>query len=372
MNFAISQSREMLEEIHRKSRVQNYLKNPFPMICKLCRSDKKPKTNTHYLSDFLIKTALNEDGVNIRGKGTYWGIDSRKLIVDFKFQQEASAPKLERLLGRKTSPEENKDAEENIDFTVSDAFCGDCEKIFTQIETEFVNKIIAKFRNSNLQNVQQKVLNDKDSRTSRLFFLLQFWRTAECTNSLKLSDPLRERIRVKILGRNDTGLEDIPLSVTYLETLKDANDKDPGNKFKTSNVVSIIDNSNPVAIIINDFVIQLYEDTKFPFFRFFGINNQLDYIQYLNQNQAQFRVKVISNKERKSILSLYFNMAAKAFVSNHAWFFLDIFTQEFKRLPSTAQIQHYLDKISKNQDVMSFSSEKLSTNVLNYLKKYYR
>jgi hypothetical protein len=46
------------------------------MICYLCLLEKKPKSNTHYLSDFIIKSALNEDGVNTRGKGIYWGIDS--------------------------------------------------------------------------------------------------------------------------------------------------------------------------------------------------------------------------------------------------------------------------------------------------------
>lgn len=342
------------------------------MICKLCLLEKKAKSNTHYLSDFIIKTALNEDGVSTRGKGLYWGIDSRKLNVDFKFQQEASSLTLENLLGRKTTEKENINAVKNIDFTVSDKFCKECEDKFSKIETEFVNKVVSKFRNSNLQNITEKVLNENESRITRLFFLMQFWRTSVCINSFKLSAELSEKLRIKILSIDNTGLESIPLSVNFLETLKDDNDTDTGNKFKTHNLVSIIERENPCAIIMNDFVIQLYEDLQFPFYNFYGINNKADFVNYLNHNKTIFRVKILSNTKRKSVLEGYFTLAAKAFVKNHAWFFLDIFTRQFRRLPTTIQIQHYLSEISKQDDVMKFSREKLVTNIIRYLKNNYK
>jgi hypothetical protein len=342
------------------------------MICKLCLQDKKPKSNTHYLSDFIIKTALNEDGVTTRGKGIYWGIDSRKLTVDFKFQQQASTEKLEILLERKTFVKENIDAETNIDFTVSNTFCKECEDIFTKIETEFVNKIISKFRNSNLANLPEKILNEKESRIARLFFLLQFWRTSKCDSSVNLSRHLNEKLRIKILTLDNTGLEDIPLSITYLETIRDPDDHNSDNSYKTLNVVSIQERSNPSAIIMNDFVIQLYEDLQFPFFYFYGINNLGDYIEYLNYNQSIIKIKILSNERRKSILRVYFSQAAKSFISNHAWFFLETFTQQFRRLPFNHQIQHYLTHISKHDDIMKFSKEKLASNILTYFKKNYR
>lgn len=341
------------------------------MKCKLCLLEKKPKSNTHYLSDFIIKTALNEDGVNTRGKGIYWGIDSRKLAVDFKFQQEASPETLENLLGRKTTPTENKNAEDNIDFTVSNSFCKECEDIFTIIETEFVNKIISKFRNSNLQNIKEKVLTDKESRITRLFFLLQFWRTSECDSTLKLSAVLKEKLRIKILDADNTELEDIPLSITYLETLRDPDDPNLGNNYKTLNVVSIQECSNPCVIILNDFVIQLYEDLNFPFYSLYGINDSADYIKYLNHNQPLFKVKVLPNEERKAVLRIYFSLAAKSFIRNHALFFLDTFTQQFKKLPSNHQIQHYLSEISKDKNIMKFGTENLTANILNYFKTFY-
>lgn len=338
------------------------------MICKLCGLEKKPKTNTHYLSDFIIKSALNEYGVNTRGKGMYWSIDTSKLSVGFKFQQHASTKVLENLMGRETTIQENKDAEENIEFTVSDAFCKECEDIFTAIETEFAGDVLAKFRNTNLKNIEEKKLEEKDSRITRLFFLLQFWRASECDSTIKLSKNLSEIIRVKILNKDNTELENIPLSVTYLETIKDPDDPDTGTKYKTQNVVALIDYSEPFVIILNDFVIQLYEDLNFPFYRFYGCNDSVTYIDYLNINQPKFKVKILSNERRKQILNIYFTTAAKAFIANQAWFFLGIFSKLYNRLPSNIQIQHYLECISKNKDVMKFTPEKMKINILLYFK----
>lgn len=337
------------------------------MKCKLCTLNKKPKTNTHYLTDSIIKTALNEDGVTTRGKGIYWGIDTGKLIVDFKFQQEASPSTLENLLGRKTTFEENYDAENNIDFTVSDTFCEECEKKFTAIETKFSDKIISKFRNCDLNNVNHKILSENESGITRLFFLMQFWRTAQCDPSIKLSSVLSEKIRLKIFNQDYSGLEDIPLSVTYLETKKDLVDE--GNKYKTDNIISIREHRNPCLIIMNDFVIQLFEDFKFPFYDFYGINNPADYIDFLNLKQLKFKVKIVSNDERKKFLQLYFSTAAKLFKANQAWFFLNMYTKVFRKLPSNFEIQKYLIFISSNNDIMKFSAEKLSKNILSYFKQ---
>ena len=338
------------------------------MICKLCHQEKKPKSNTHYLSDFIIKSALNEDGANTRGKGLYWGIDTSKLSVDFKFQQVTSPETLENILGRQTTSEENDSAENEIDFTVSDSFCKECEDIFTKIENEFANKVLSKFRNSNLNGVNEKVLNKKEARISRLFFLLQFWRTSQCDSAFDLSQNLSEFLRVKILNEDNTGLESIPMSITYLETLKDSDDIDTGTKYKTQNVVMPLERNEPFAIIMNDFVIQLYEDLTFPYFDFYGYNDSKDYINYLNQSQEEFKVKILSNEDRKIASKICFTIAAKSFMANHAWFFLDKFTEQYRKLPTNEQIAGYLQSISEDNDIMKFSSDKLKRNILEYFK----
>ena len=240
-----------------------------------------------------------------------------------------------------------------------------------KLKTDFVNKIISKFRNSNLENIHEKVLNEKESRITKLFFLLQFWRTSECDSSLKLSLSLKEKLRKKILVADNTELEDIPLSITYLETVRDLDDPNHGNNYKTLNIISIKEGSNPCAIIMNDFVIQLYEDVQFPFLHFYGINNLGNYKDYINYNQPTLKVRIISNERRKAILKVYFSLAAKSFMGNHAWFFLETFTQQFRKLPSTYQIQHYLAEISKDKNIMKFTTDNLTSNILKYFKRNY-
>lgn len=57
-------------------------------MCELCLLEKSFKSNTHYLTDFIIRTALNEGGVNIRGKGVYFAIDPRKLLLILDFSRK--------------------------------------------------------------------------------------------------------------------------------------------------------------------------------------------------------------------------------------------------------------------------------------------
>ncbi|WP_073246532.1 hypothetical protein [Maribacter aquivivus] len=341
------------------------------MKCKLCGLDKVPKSNTHYLTDFVIRTALNEDGSKLRGKGSYWSIDPNKATVDYKFQQEISIPNLENLLGRQSTEEENLDAEENIDFTVSDSFCQQCEDIFTKIEDEFASKIIQKFRDTNLNGIDQIELNKNDSQILRLFFLLQFWRTSECDDTFKLSKELSELLRNKILERDKEDLDKIAMSVTYLQTLKDDNDEDPGEKFKTENMIAPVEGTNPTIIIMNDFIIQLYENTDFPFESFYGYNEKSNYIEFINYEKDTFSVKIISNDNRKKILYKINHKSVKHILSNQAELFIKKYSDKFKAQPTNEQIAGCIKKLSTIEDIMKFSEEKLNSFMTEYIDKTY-
>lgn len=337
------------------------------MICKLCKQNKTPKSNTHYLTDFIIRSALNEDGVGTRGKGLYWSIDTTKSTIDFKFQQHASPIKLENLLGRLTTEKENNDAQNNLDFSVNDSFCKDCEDIFTHIENQFGDNLLSKFRTNSLTEIYEIILNEKESEILRLFFLMQFWRTSECDPSFKLSNSTSDILRLKILNKDSSELEQFPLSITYLETLKDEDDTDVGEKYKTENVVSPMEHVEPYKILMGDFVLQLYENLNFPFDSFYGYNKKENYLKYLNHKEKLFIVKIIHDKERREIQNVYFRIAANQLMAKRSWFFLDEFTKKFNKLPSNNQIGEYLYAISKIDDIMIFTLEK--TNEFN--KKYF-
>ena len=342
------------------------------MKCKLCHLEKKPKCNSHYLTDFIIRTALNEDGSNERGKGSYWSIDPEKPTVDYKFQQEISVAKLENILGRQSTEEENLDAEKNIDFTVSDSFCKQCEDIFTDIENEFAQKIIQKFRNTNLSGIGHIKLNENDSRILRLFFLLQFWRTSECDSSFTLSNKLSEKLRNKIFQKDNIGLENIALSVTYLQTLKDENDDDLGEKYRTENIVAPVEGDNPYIILMNDFVIQLYENQTFPFESFYGYNEKSNYKDFLNYGEVEFSVKIISNDDRKQIAYRINQKAANGMMKTQGQLFAKAFNEKYKNQPTMGQTLQYLKELAEIKDIMKFSEEKLNNFLSDYLERTFK
>ena len=342
------------------------------MKCKLCHLEKKPKSNTHYLTDFIIRTALNEDGSNERGKGSYWSIDPEKPTVDYKFQQEISVAKLENILGRQSTEEENLDAEKNIDFTVSDSFCKQCEDIFTDIENEFSQKIIQKFRNTNLSGIGHIKLKENDSHILRLFFLLQFWRTSECDSSFTLSNKLSEKLRNKIFQKDNTGLENIALSVTYLQTLKDENDDDLGEKYRTENIVAPVEGDNPYIILMNDFVIQLYENQIFPFESFYGYNEKSNYKDFLNYGEVEFSVKIISNDDRKQIAYRINQKAANGLMKTQGQLFTKAFNEKYKSQPTMGQTLQYLKELAEIKDIMKFSDKKLNNFLSDYLERTFK
>lgn len=327
--------------------------------CALCKQQKNPKSNTHYLTDYIIRTALNEDGVNIRGKGLYWGIDTANVAVDFKFQQHASTSALEKLLGRITTDDENEDAKKNVDFSVGNVFCKECEDIFTEIENAFEKKVLPKFRESDLSDTKEIILNTEDSEILRLFFLMQFWRTSECDPTFQMAPKISEFLRIQILNKDYEDLDIIPMSVSYLVTEKDSDDEDNGNKYKTQNVV-LVQKDTHHKIIMNDFVIQMYESAEIALDDFFGYNSEEDLEKYLNHQQADFKVKVFSNTERKKISKTYFGLSAKKFLADKCLFFFQEYSRIFSALPTNSEVSNFMNSIAKNPDAMLFTDERFS------------
>lgn len=342
------------------------------MVCKLCKQERAPKSNTHYLTDFIIRTALNEDGVNVKNKGLYYSFDPDRKSVGFKYQQRASPERLQEVLGRETTDDENAEAKEFTEFSVSDSFCKDCEDIFSAIENDFDTKLLKKFRGDDLTGVSQINLNEAESRILRLFFLMQFWRSSVCDDTFDLSENTNEFLRNKIFTRDFSDLELIPLSVTYLETLKDEDDTDEGDKYKTQNVVSPTEGKNPYIILMNDFVIQLYEDLNFPFTDFYGLNEVGSYVDFLNYKKTDFKVNVLSNAKRKIVSQGWFHTQASSMMENTRKDFMVRFRKTFGALPTIYNIADYMTSIGKIEDPNTFLDENFEKYNDDYFKNLQR
>jgi len=265
--------------------------------CALCGKSKADKKNTHYLTDYIIRSALNQDGIDgskNREKGAYFDLTTG--IPEFKFQRNTSPEKIKEIIGRQPTDGEIEDSKENIEYSKDNIFCSKCEERFTKIENDF-KPICNNFRNGNYVNKEKIVFSDqKDILKVKLFFILQLWRTAVCDANFIVDDETMKCMKDAI---DDPTLEKIckvPISVSYLTTKGD-------NKEYTGNIVGHNTlEKGPSVIFMNDFVIQLYSvNSDFRYENLYGINDENTYCDFIHSKNSDFKIKNISNEGRKKI-----------------------------------------------------------------------
>jgi hypothetical protein len=337
------------------------------MKCKLCDIYEPNKANTHYLTDSIIRSCLNLDGLDgnkNRAKGFYFDLSNDNAFIEFNFQQNTSIPKLQEALGREATQEEIKKANE-IPFSVDNVFCSECEDIFTDIEFPFVDKFLVKFRNADLSKKTELQFNE--IKIIRLFFFLQIWRSYICEDVFFIPEDVAEKLRKIILNHKNVSVEELkefPLLITYLETTGD-------QKEYTSNYVGVTNDQNPNLIFMNDFVVQFYSEPKhIQFFDFYGLNSEDSFEDYINYNEEIFKVRVIGNQNRKTLLT---DIITAEKVRQTISFYQDAFRKlwyfVFGIYPNQYTIQEYLNLIvGDNQfNVLQYSKENILTKTQEFI-----
>lgn len=324
------------------------------MKCSLCTIKEADKKNTHYFTDKIIRSCLNLNGGNERETGFYFDLSNNSAFVEFNFQRETSIKKLEETLGREATEEEIEQAKK-IPFSVDYVFCTQCEAIFTQIEEVFIDNILPKLRDAKINEYEE--IDFKEIKIIRLFFFIQIWRTAVCEKTFKLSPEAFEKLRLIILNHEETSekeINNLPLSITYLETLG-------GEKEYTSNVVGFISDKNPNLAILNDFVIQFYESDKdINFFDFYDLNN-VHFKKFANHNEEVFKVRIMHNAERKTFLKEMVRIEkVKHTISFYRNSFRELWFRLFGVNPPTSITEQYIHFIgNQEEDVLSHSRENI-------------
>lgn len=336
------------------------------MKCSLCKNNEANKGNTHYLSDSIIRSCLNLDGLDgnkKRAKGFYFDLSNDNAFVEFNFQQNTSVSELEKALGRQATEEEIQKAYE-IPFSVDNIFCKECEDKFTEIETPFVDKLLGGFRNADLSTTEE--LQFKDVKIVRLFFLLQIWRSHICEDVFSIPESVAESLRIIILNHNNLTEDELkvfPLAITYLETTGEQEEY-------TSNYVGVTNDQNPNLIFMNDFVIQFYPNPEcINFFNFYGLNNEDTFQDYINHNEDNFRIKVIGNENRKTLLT---DIVTAEKVKQTISFYQDAFKKlwyfVFGIYPNKFTLQEYLKLIVGDDEFNVFKYSK--ENILNLTQEF--
>jgi hypothetical protein len=320
------------------------------MVCKLCQTREANKKNTHYLTDGIIRTALNQAGSNEREKGFYFDLSNDNPYVAFNFQRGTSVQNLEDALGRPAT-EEEIDQAKRIPFSVDYVFCSECEDKFTKIESPFLDKILPLFRDSDLSGTETIVLSRDETKLAKLFFYLQVWRTSICEKIFNLNQETAEELRC-IIENYETIEEhelNLPILITYLETTG-------GEAVYTENFVGVTDDKNPNIILMNDFIIQFFDDkNSITKISFYGLNESGDFNYHVNTNSEDFKIKVFHNAERKAFLkSMSTKEKAQHTVAHYIESFAKIWYLTFGTIPNEIWVQQYLEFLFKD-DFMALS-----------------
>lgn len=336
------------------------------MKCALCNNKEANKKNTHYLTDAVIRSCLNEGGSNVREKGYYFSMDNGTPFMEFNFQRGTSQKKLEEGLGRQPTEKEIEKAK-NIPYSVDNVFCDECENVFTNIETDFIEKILPKFRNSDLSG--ETNIQFDDIQLFRLFVYLQIWRSAICEPAFKLSGEAQETLREFILNHEKYKGDEInnfPLIVYHLETT--------GEQIEyTTNIVGYItnDTKHERVIFMNDFVIQFFEHSEHAIYdSLYGLNLQDDWEKFINYKEKSFNVKIINNDNRKMILkSLMHEEKVKKTLSQFANSLISFWSDVFGQYPTPFVIKEFINGIVQGdlQSVLQYSEQQIIDYTLGFV-----
>jgi len=334
------------------------------MICPYCQENEGTKKNTHYLSDNIIRTALNAEGSKKREKGFYFDMSNNSGAIKFNFQRATPQEVLKEGLGRQPSEEEIEDAK-TFPFSADNVFCPACEELFTAIENQFTEAILPQLRDSDLSETQEILFSEFN--IIRKYFYLQLWRSSICDITFQLANETQNELR--IILRNDNveneKLCKFPLSITYLNTIG-------GQEKYTQNLVGFRHDQNPYLIFMNDFIIQFYDNKELvKFFDFYNLNNEGDYVKYINFNEDEFIIKVLSDKKRIEFnLDLMKESKSIPLISMLKDNFTRIYFLIFRTEPSQEQIDQYLASIigAKKELALKYSIEELKYRTIEYTK----
>lgn len=329
-------------------------------LCKLCSQRDADKKNTHYLTDSIIRTCLNKDGSNIREQGLYFDMSTSNPFIKFNFQR-LDQETLQSIFEREPTEEELENAR-MIPFSVDFVFCNECEKKFTEIENKFTKEILPKFRQNDLNNLEVLVFEER--KIIRDFFYIQIYRSAECETAFNLSDDFRDKLKNIIL--NDIDDNSIPLSITYLQTLG-------GPEYYTQNYVGFTSDKTPKIIIMNDFVIQVFEKTdEISFLDFYGLNKEASYREFVNIEESHFKINILTDEERKEFINaLMLDVKVRPTIEYFKKCFELMWVKLFNFYPTESEKALFVYNLvtTNPNDLLKFTEEQVIDFTKEYLNK---
>lgn len=332
------------------------------MICAFCDKNKATKKNTHYLTDSVIRRSLNADGSNVREQGFLFDMSNDSLFPVFRFQRSTPIDKVEEQLGAPANDEEIEKAKELL-FAVDDIFCPACEDVFTEIETPFLQDILPKLRSGEYNQNTQFILNS--SFDIRLFFYLQFWRTSVCLEAVNLNEKTLGKLKYFLINRKaikESELKEFPIKIDFLITDGEA-------KVVTENMVGATSNKNPYLLFMNDFIIQLFDSNEdVIYLELNGINSIIDFFQFINYNENEFKIRILEDSLRRGInSSWYMESKGKLLLEYIQFTFTNMFLIIRRKAPIQSDFKNFIEfAFNKDENFLSKGHKALREIIFDY------
>lgn len=324
--------------------------------CALCKEKNANKKNTHYLTDAVIRACLNYEGNNERERGFFFNISNDSHLVRFGFQRSTPPKLIERELKREPTEKEIEEAKENP-YSVNDVFCSDCEALFGKIERPFLDVVYSKHNKIGL--LRQYIANNPI--ITRLFFILQFWRSHACNTVIRLSPNTADEFRQIILHPDIVDvnlLKKYPMAVAFIES-RDQKDY-------TSHFVGMASGKNPYVILMNDFVVQLFDSEKdIDFYPLYGLNDKETYKDYINYNEDSFIIQIIQEGEWHRISERYYISEIVVAVINR---FINEYRIKYNNTPCLSEVRGFLYYYEENRTSLALTEEVFQNVFCHYIK----
>lgn len=308
------------------------------------------------------------DGNPRRDTGLLYELPHDGRPMEILIQRDTNPQAFEKALGREPNDGDIKRGQRSP-HSYDCLFCSDCEKMFGQIETQFCQEFLPKIRNHALKSTTP--LSFEESDTIRLFILIQFWRSAVSSAELELSDDLKTRIRAIILNYaqgQEINAKEIPISVTYLQTLGDPMEF-------TANSVGYASGGNPYIVFMGEFILQIYDvESTLENFDYFGVSEAVTLGNHVNKNETQFRIGIIPDEiRRRCIHQLHITKTVPPFRRLIIQHFIKTYIDHCGGFPADDIVERfwnvYLSELT--DDLSQYTEEKVHGYIRNYLKRFH-
>lgn len=338
------------------------------MSCLLCKASKADKTNSHIISDFLIRSMLSLSTDGKRSEKTHNNTISTS-STSFYFGRDVREDEIEAIAGRQLTAEE---IESNINpYTKSYIFCTPCERRLSFVESLFNEKFYKELKRFPKDTGSAKF---GDVGLFKLFWLSIIWRCSIIRlHDFALSDGIEERLRQLI----DTSLGQ---SMKETEELIAKNEESISREIIGVLFANDIENptgtyvncesrlGEPYTILINEFYLAYFnseDDLEAKIKKIRGVTKKMPAAEFLTSRGEEPKVMMLNKNEYLEVNRYYLDMLVNSRLDFVAKRFADEFSKTVGKNPSTEKIQKFVKRYGANHAAYGGDTDEVVDKLIN-------